>query len=329
MFRILKSLAAIVVWWLCYLPLNALIFTIFLKHLLKGRQEGDSGSLAYDSDDQRIAAWAERNLAASLDKKGDEGFGTRFERHMMAKLLQDLVQRHDITSVLESPADGVTGVPGANSLPLADMVKKPVALANPSQALLDSARQTWESRKLGTKASFHRAGIATLPFSGGEYDLGWSFCMLERLDDPAAYIRETARVSGRAVVFVTLNRSNHGTWFHQAYHKARGMEWDHGRLELMDFSGLSGALKEAGLKVSEQGTVDVPPTWDTWDMPLEIGKITGMFGRKWEWKMDQDAGSKGLMLGLFEWLEDNLPDWFKARHAHHLYVVARTANSRP
>lgn len=325
MLKIVKNITAILIWWLCYIPLNALILMIFVKHALSGKKTIEANRQNYLNDDQRIRALVERNLAGCDPDNEDEGFGTRFERQMMAELLKKLAKHYQLTSVLESPADGVTGVPGANSLPLAEMVKKPVLLANPSDLLLQQARKTWEKRGLLEQVKFLNNSLTELPFQKGEYDLVWSFCMLERLNDPVPYLKESARVSGKVVLMVTLNYNNHGTWLHRVYHRIKGMEWDHGNFGMMGHKGIMDAFEAAGLSVLEKGAVDVPPSWDTWDMPLggDIGKITAIFGKKWEWKMTAADQKPGLLLNIFGWVENNLPGWFKTQQAHHLYVIGK------
>ncbi|MDQ7798731.1 MAG: methyltransferase domain-containing protein [Candidatus Edwardsbacteria bacterium] len=259
----------------------------------------------------------------------DEGFGTKFERHMMGKLLQGVAYKYDLCSVLESPADGVTGIPGANSLPLSGIVTKPVGLTNPSDLLLMYARETWAKRGLSDRMQTTQASVDKLPYDSGSFDLAWSFCMLERFRDPVSYLREISRVSNRLVLMVTLNHDNHGTWLHKIYHNATGLEWDHGDFDMMALPGIRRSFERSGIEVIATGAVDVPPTWDTWDMPLggEISKIAGLFGRKWEWKAAPAKSRKGFLLSLFEWIEDNLPVWFKVLNAHHLYVLGRVGNN--
>ncbi len=325
MLKFIRQTGAVILWWLCYLPLNGLIFLIFSKHIIgAGKKQPDQSPLQMNDSD-KIKAWADSHLNEKSGIPDDEGFGTRFERHMMAKLLLGLAGRFDLHSVLESPADGVTGIPGANSLPLAAVVYKPVVLTNPSERLLIVAGDTWAKRGLTNNVQTIPAPVSNLPFKSGSYDLVWSFCMLERFDDPIAYLKETARVSGRLVLMVTLNSGNHGTWLHRIYHQIKGIGWDHGNFGMMTLSGIREAFEKSGIDVISTGAVDVPPTWDTWDMPLggEISKITILFGKKWEWKSASDNPQKGFLLSLFEWMEDNLPLWFKIQNAHHLYILGR------
>ncbi|MCK4408767.1 MAG: hypothetical protein KAW67_01695, partial [Candidatus Eisenbacteria sp.] len=49
----------------------------------------------------------------------DTGLGTTYERIAVARLLAGLADRYTIGKVLEGPTDGITGISGLNSIPLA------------------------------------------------------------------------------------------------------------------------------------------------------------------------------------------------------------------
>jgi len=329
MLKPIRQFSAIMLWWVCYIPLNAFILSVFLKQVLTAGKNSMGQTKAEPDDSEMIKNWADSNLSDKTKIKDDEGFGTRFERHMMSKLLLDLAKEYGLKSVLESPADGVTGIPGANSLPLAGIVEKPVALTNPSEMLLESAIATWSARELRDKVQTFPAAVARLPFESGAYDLVWSFCMLERLKDASSYLDEAARVSGKTVLMVTLNYSNHGTWLHRVYHRVLGLGWDHGRFGMMTLSGIKRSFQRSNLEIVAWGAVDVPPTWDTWDMPLgaDISRVMALFGKKWEWKASSPGAEKGFLLSLFEWMEDNLPVWFKLQNPHLLFVGGRQSRN--
>jgi hypothetical protein len=91
-----------------------------------------------------------RNTAvAPLDL--DEGIGTVYERRLIDALLLRLMRQYDLQTILETPADGVTGVPGINSLEFARHGAR-VTLANPVQAMLEKAAQVWVRQGLGDMA---------------------------------------------------------------------------------------------------------------------------------------------------------------------------------
>jgi hypothetical protein len=321
MLKILKNIMALFIWWLCYIPLNIFILTVFIRQIMEGKADTGS-STNLENDDQRIIALVEKNLESYRDVNSNEGFGTQYERLMVNDLLLKTCVKYGLRSILESPADGITGVPGANSLCLAGMAEKPVALSNPSALLLERAGDTWKQMGLADKMEACQCPVAKLIYPDRSYELVWSFCMIEQMKDPESYLRELFRVSAKTVLMITVN-DNSGVWLHRQWHRFGNIPWNHGNEALMNPAGIKAAFRRAGLKVVEAGGVDVPPTLDTSDMSLtaDLRRIAGLFGRKWDWNLKGEKQRPGAILHLFSWLEHNLPRWFKIRHAHHIYVV--------
>ena len=321
MLKIVKNIAALFVWWFCYIPLNIFILAVFFRQISEGKADAVPAAV-HESDDQRIIDLVEKNLVNYRDIKSNEGFGTQYERMMVNDLLRRTCLKYGLRSVLESPADGITGIPGANSLCLAGHTNKPVTLTNPSALLLERAGDTWKQMGLADKMESSQSPVAKLIYPDGSYALAWSFCMLEQMKDPESYLREISRVSEKAVMMITVN-DNSGVRLHRLWHKFKNIPWDHGNEALMTQSGIAAAFNRAGLKVMETGGVDAPPTLDTSDMSLtaDLRRIAGLFGKKWDWKLKGEEQGPGSMLRFFSWLEHNLPMWFKIKHAHHIYVV--------
>jgi hypothetical protein len=46
----------------------------------------------------------------------DEGYGTAYERYAFDKFVTSMIDRYEITDVLEMPADGIMGIPGIKSM---------------------------------------------------------------------------------------------------------------------------------------------------------------------------------------------------------------------
>jgi SAM-dependent methyltransferase len=320
----LKRTAAALLWLMAALPLNLLVLSAFARQARRPPRPGPKRPPAA-GDDQRILRFVKDNLVYIEGRRGDEGLGTRYERLMVDRLLVGLARENSVSRVLESPADGITGVPGANSLALAEVLGLPVLLCSPSPLLLDKARQIWRKRGLEGRVRTLRSRVAGIPLPAGSVDLAWSFCMLEKMEDPASYLGEMARVSSNLVLAVVINGANPGNALHRRYHAATGGEWDHGRLEIWSARSLEGAFRQAGLRVLETGEVDAPPSWDTQDMPLkdDIQRLAGLLGADWEWGLESRRGDSGA-LGFIIWLEENLPRWLKRRAAHHLYVLGTT-----
>jgi hypothetical protein len=276
---------------------------------------------------ETMLRFIERNVCVA-PRDLDEGIGTVYERVVIDDYFRQMQSRYGIRTVLENPADGVTGVPGINSLEFARNGGT-VWLANPSQRMLDGARPVWEKQKLIDQARFTRCEVDDTPYEDNSFDLVWNYCMFERFSDPSALVAEMKRVSGQYVLLMTQNVYNFGTPFHKVYHAINDhQEWDHGYGRQMTLGAIRKALRDQGMQLVEEGTVDIPPWLDTWDMPLrgELKQMLSSIGRKWEWKMETQGraenGSLPWSVRLVRDIEANLPVWFRKFQAHHLYVLA-------
>ncbi len=272
----------------------------------------------------------------------DEGIGTVYERRMIDAYLRRLHHQYGIRTILETPADGVTGVPGINSLEFARLGDR-VTLANPIQAMLDKAEQVWVRQGLRPFAEFRNAEPDQLPFDDNSFDLVWNFCMFERFNPPETVVGEMARVSRGYVMIMNQNYRNWGTPVHKLYHRLAELEWDHGYEPLMSLEAIEDTMRRLGLKVVDKGTIDSPPWMDTWDMPMRgaLKSWLGRLGVRWEWRsrpkpeaaiepaaIEPDApganpSGESRMLRVFEWVEQNLPEWFARSQTHHFYVVGQ------
>lgn len=269
----------------------------------------------------------ERNVSVAPNNL-DEGVGTVYERVVIDDYFRWLQAELQIRTVLENPADGVTGVPGINSMEFARNGGT-VWLANPSQKMLDNAQQIWVKQGLVDLARFVRCQYDNTGLEADSFDLVWNYCMFERFQDPSSLVAEMKRVSRRYVLIMTQNVWNFGTPVHTLYHTLGNLEWDHGYGGQMTFGAIRRALLDQGLQIEHEGTVDIPPWLDTWDMPLRgaLKDLLGRVGKKWEWKIDTQGmgGSASIPASLrfVRMIEENLPEWFRRYQAHHFYILAR------
>jgi SAM-dependent methyltransferase len=258
----------------------------------------------------------------------DEGIGTAYERVVIDDYFRKLQAERGIQTVLESPADGVTGVPGINSLEFARNGGE-VWLANPSQGMLDSARHVWEQHGLVDCVHFTRCKVDEIPFDDGAFDLVWNYCMFERFRNPASLVAEMKRVSRRYVMIMIQNFHNLGTPIHKVYHAVCNLEWDHGHNRQMTLSAIREGVCDQGLRVENEGAIDIPPWMDTWDMPLRgvLKRLLAAFGQEWDWRTETRQtsrdGRNSRTVNFLRSVEMNLPEWFRRFQAHHLYVLAR------
>lgn len=288
---------------------------------------GEAALCLRENEREALLQFIEHNLdKAPLDM--DEGMGTVYERAVFACYFRRLQETCGLRTVLECPADGVTGVPGINSLEFARNGAE-IWLANPSQRMLDAARAVWERQGLAEHVRFAQCEVDATPFEDDTFDLVWNYCMFERFREPAALVAEMKRVSRKYVFIMTQNVHGLGTPFHKFYHRACEREWDHGHESQMTFAAIRTALRQQALQIESEGALDIPPWLDTWDMPLGIAlrQLAGLVGKKWEWKAGSwDTGrdeARSRSVTFVSRLEAGLPGWFRRSQAHHLYVLAR------
>ena len=195
-----------------------------------------------------------------------EGFGSAYERYAIGKLTESIAETAGARTIAEWPANGVLGVPGLKSMPLAFAGRR-VTLLNPSAELLDGAAGIW--RAAGAPLPELLVGDpedeSTAPARA--FDLVWSFCAFEHARSPEALARAMVRVCrGYLLVFVQ-NAWMPGVHVHRLHHWLGRLPWDHGRLGLMRAEVVARLLEEAGARVIELGGCDLPP-WPDIDVRL-------------------------------------------------------------
>lgn len=276
-----------------------------------------------------LTDFIERNVRFSSDVESlDEGIGTIYERTVMDTLFRNLITNYKIKKLLEHPADGVTGIPGINSLEFARQGCR-VYITNPSELMLDKAVKVWKKKNLIKFLNVKKCEIDKIPYPKNYFDLVWNFCIFERFHNPETILKEMKRVSKRYLLIITQNKYNFGTFIHKIYHFLLKKKWDHGFEQFMTVDKIIQSFKKCGLEVITFGAIDTPPWVDTWDMPLrgKIKKILSPFGLKWEWNSKNSSKKKTgyypLLLKFLIWLEGNIPDWFNLFQTHHLYVLGR------
>ncbi len=125
----------------------------------------------------------------------DLGFGTEYEKWLLAGIVADLAGKHGIRTAADYPCNLLLG----------------------------------DSRDV-----FRPAGVAcerlTAPRQGAAYDLVFSFCEFEQAGDADAFLRSVDAFGSPYVLLVTQNWRNPGVSLHRLYHVATGKPWDHGRL---------------------------------------------------------------------------------------------------
>ncbi|MFQ5577084.1 MAG: class I SAM-dependent methyltransferase [Anaerolineae bacterium] len=261
----------------------------------------------------------------------NEGLGVVYERFVLNDYLLALTQTHPIQTVLEAPLFGMAGVSGINSYCLA-RAGKAVTLIDDHAGRLEGVKQIWA--ELQTPATFiHHTNYAHLPFADNTFDLAWEWAGLWYLPNAKALLKELVRVS-KNLVFVAMPNNLQIGYLMRKYIIDRDF-FDTVDEQWVNMGKIKTTLRAAGLRVIEEGVLDVPPWPDTVMPAAEVLKRLGINSRKlnarftgqgWTWStMDYYLGRQPELyrrVMKYAWLDRApLPWQLKTIWAHHRYVL--------
>jgi len=269
----------------------------------------------------------------------NEGLGLVYERFVLNDFLLALREKHGIETVLEAPLFGMAGVSGINSVALAQ-AGCDVTVVDEHAERLAGVQRIWG--ELDLPAQFlHHSDWAHLPFPDDCFDLAWNWAALWYLSDrspegsrgPAALLRELVRVSRRVVFVAMPNRVQVG-YLLRKYILERDFV-NHVDEGWADIGRVRRVLEDAGLRLVDQGVLDVPPWPDTVMPASEVLKRLGIKSKKLEGQFSGDSWQWSTMayyLGeqpdlydrvkRYAWLDRAPIPWrLKAVWAHHRYLV--------
>ncbi len=263
----------------------------------------------------------------------DEGLGLVYERFVLNDFLLRLQDRFGIGSVLEAPLFGMAGVSGINSVVLAQQGCR-VTLVDDHPLRIGGVRRIWRELALSADMVLIR-DWARLPFPDHAFDLTWEWAGLWFLSDPEGLLRELVRVS-RKVVFVAMPNRWQVGYLLRRYFLDRDF-FQHVDESWADMKRVRRVLEDAGVRVVEEGVLDVPPWPDTVMPAREVLKRLGIrsqrlearfSGEGWHWStMDYYLGRAPDLYDRvmrYAWLDKAPLPWrLKAIWAHHRYLVGR------
>lgn len=197
----------------------------------------------------------------------DTGLGTTYERIAVARMLERLADRHAIGTVLEGPTDGITGIRGLNSVPLAQRgARVELVLADEDEAAL--ALRAWELLGLSERVTVRVSPEPHLEVPPRSFDLVWNFNALPMAREPSELVREMCEASAHLVLIFVSNTLNYGFPVHRLHHRAAREPWSHGDIAAMDTRKIARLLTANGFEVVERLLVDTP-WWPDIDSPIE------------------------------------------------------------
>lgn len=265
----------------------------------------------------------------------NEGLGLVYERFVLNDFLLRLRERYGIESVLEAPLFGMAGVSGINSVVLARAGCQ-VTLVDDHERRLQGVAHIWNELGLPVHLVYQR-DWEHLPFAEGCFDLTWEWAGLWFLPDAAGLLRELARVSRRVVFVAMPNRWQVGYWLRKwvidrDFFRHVDERW-------ANMGRVRGVLEEVGVRVVEQGVLDVPPWPDTVMPAREVLQRLGIrsralaarfSGEGWQWStmayyLGQEPDLYDRVM-KYAWLDRAPLPWrVKAIWAHHRYLVGEVA----
>jgi len=260
----------------------------------------------------------------------DEGLGTTYERFILQHLFQEIDINFKIDSVLETPAFGMTGISGINSLWWSKAGKK-VTLTDTEPDRLNRIQKVWI--QLGLPVQTVLCSERELPFAAGSYDLVWNFASLWFLNDLDYFAVQVKNIAGK-IIFICVPNAR-GLGFRLRKYFTRLPADLH--LENIRPQRIRRVFDGQGWKLHKQGIFDVPP-WP--DIPmkkedlmqkLHLGFLLKLVNRQ---DSSTPAGRQSNILDYFagknnnlekeilrySWFE-NFPKPFRLLWGHHLFFI--------
>jgi hypothetical protein len=275
-----------------------------------------------------------------------EGLGSAYERYAVGQLMERLVGQLGITTVAEWPANGVLGVPGLKSLPLA-LLGCRVTLLSPSRELLEGARGVWRAASAAEPVLVVGSPEDAAVTPPDSFDLVWSFCAFEHAREPDALARAMVRASRAYVLVFVQNAWMPGVHLHRLRHAVDRRAWDHGELRAMRAEAVARHLAAAGGQIITLGGCDLPP-WPDLNVKLPRPAPRGVELRGGSRPYGpgdpvlspadaarvfaRDARLSAVMRVLAAWhdrVELAVPKRMLRWVAHHPYVLAKKLSGSP
>lgn len=265
----------------------------------------------------------------------DEGLGTVYERFMLNDYFDKILDKEDISTVLECPFFGMSGLTGINSVHFAKR-NCHVTIADVKEEYLAEAKYLWEDLGLLNKVDFKLQPFGEkLPFEDASFDFVWNFAALWHWQQTESLVAELCRVSKRYVYIAMPNNKQIGyflrkKWLDKDFFNTVDESW-------MNLAKARKIVGAQGFRIVDTAVLDVPP-WPDTCMPIAdlLQKLGLSKGEKkdeskenssWHWDIMSYYADKDLDLknrvNRYTIIE-HLPIWWRLKiiWAHHRYFLA-------
>jgi len=255
-----------------------------------------------------------------------EGLGSSYERIILNRQLQKLVNQHAIHSVLEAPVFGFTGLTGLNSFYLTRLGCQ-VTLAEHDPERLDYIEQLFNTLP-DTPEIFKVERYTTLPFKDGSFDLSWNFSAIWFVEHLQQFLAELDRITEKVILICVPNTEGLGYRWQKADTRIpAGLEFHPENIQPNQIVAL---LKRLGWSLEHRQYIDCPPWPDIGTSkeklfarllrkPAPPTPIPGDIINILDYYRGKDPYFEQRML-KYAVLETFAPDWFKRLWAHHIWL---------
>ena len=264
----------------------------------------------------------------------NEGLGLVYERFVLNDFLDGLRRQHAIKSVLEAPLYGMAGVSGINDVIFAHHGVQ-VTMVDDNAERLRGVQRIWaEDLRLPANLVYTPPqGWGSLPLADRTFDLTWCWAALWYIQNPSGLLAELARTSRKLVFIAMPNNLQVGYWMRKLvidrdFFATHDESWTAiGRIRRI--------LEANGVRIIDEGVLDVPPWPDTVMPANEVLKRLGIRSRQleeqftgegWRWStmayyLGQEPELRERVL-QYAWLDRAALPWqLKAVWAHHRYLL--------
>ncbi|MBN1327409.1 MAG: hypothetical protein JW996_05605 [Candidatus Cloacimonetes bacterium] len=258
----------------------------------------------------------------------DEGLGSSYERIIINDKLSSICKQKKISTVLEVPLFGFTGLSGINSMELARQGMK-ITIADNDRERIDLIERIWRSTGLKAEILYLKK-FSDLFFPADTFDLAWNYSALWFVDDLAVFLDKLTSCVSQVIMFCVPNKTGLG-YLSQKYISGadlrKYLEEDNIRP-----AKIKNLMHQRGWKLVEKGYFDNPP-WP--DIGMSKEELLQLFGLKFlirenrenrrsisimDYYRDKDPDFREKMM-KYSWLEQISPKFVKFFWSHHKYLV--------
>ncbi len=258
----------------------------------------------------------------------NEGLGSSYERIVLNLKLDEIRTSYQITSALEVPVFGFTGLSGINSMWLAKQ-NVSVHLIDNDQERLEFIKQVWNEVNLAAEFLYQEQ-LERLPFADKTIDFAWNFSAMWFLQDMDAFLQELTRVVSKVIMIGVPNRRGFGYLIQKCISSSNVKKFL--REEFIIPHNIIESLQRLGWTLREKNYIDCPP-WPDIAMAKEdflkifkLGFLTPQdksdipFYSIMDFYSGKDTVFDQKML-KYMWFENMVPNCIKFFWAHHKVLM--------